>query len=317
MAAPMAEEVARKVKKYVEVRVLFNDTVASESFLVPASKASRLHDLYLRISRKTDVGGHGLFNLDREDRPGLYTGNLYPVLFVLQENSVQKHHLRHCRWIIVGWDDLQMYTRWYERVVQGSNQGEIFKVEMRLNMTRDKTPLSPEQVAAFKAMRETLTAAGMGEEVLEWQAPPSMLTLDDFKNRNVWEWHPAYAHEATFNYRSIAAVPPTDEWFPLRDPVSPLVTDGTCVACLKTVKELGVPTMGKKALKKAKAKAKRDAAAAAEAEEGEEGEDDDMAGMVEKMEIVDDGEDGEEDEEEDEDEGEEAGGPEDDEMDID
>lgn len=52
----MAEEVARKVKKYVEVRVLFNDTVASESFLVPASKASRLHDLYLRISRKTDVG---------------------------------------------------------------------------------------------------------------------------------------------------------------------------------------------------------------------------------------------------------------------
>lgn len=187
------------------------------------------------------------------------------------------------------------YQRWYERVVQGSNQGDLFNVEMRLNMTRDSTK-STEQVAAFQAMRKNLTAAGMGEEDLEWQAPPAMMKLDDVNHRHVHHWHPAYAREGTINFVSIDAVPVTNDWFPTRDPVSPLVTDGTCVACLKTANDFGIPTIGKKAQKKAKAKAKRDAAEAGVADEGEEVDDDAMMDLVEEMEGEDDGE-------------EEAGGP--------
>ncbi|KIW19033.1 hypothetical protein PV08_03323 [Exophiala spinifera] len=308
MAATMTEEVTKKL----EVRLLFNDTVTTESFLIPASEAPTLNDLYAAIHKRVDVGVHGLFNFFELDRPGLYVGSLYPALFLVQENSTNKHAVKHWRWTTLTWGHWMEYRRWYERNVQGSNPGDNLKVEMKLNMTRDKA-FTREQEDAYVALTQKITDAGMGEDDLEWQAPPSMLKLDDVNNRKVWEWHPAHAQEGTINYVSIDAVPATDDWFPMRDPVSPLVTNGTCKACLKVAKELEIPKMGKKAIKKAKAKAKRDAAeaaaaaAAAAAEEagvageGEEIDEDAMMDIVEEME----GEDGAEDEEEEE----EAGGP--------
>ena len=213
--------------KTIMARVIFENLVASEPFLLPADDAINLFNLIQAITEEVPMVDNPKIGVNARDQT-FHGKKRYPPFFVLQKTSIGNHRMyAHSRYVVLSTnpdphrDPNRHYSWWRKRnLVQGTEDG--LRIEIHIHLKEDCPSLEKDKLVSDLCKEFRVTA----EFNILSDYPLRQVMLEDI-HKPLSEWYPGLLIPVI----PTVEAPMSKDIFPGGEIVDPLRYHPNCGLC--------------------------------------------------------------------------------------